>query len=165
MKLIDLHGKYGEGRITKISDCDFEFVSNLKLYVNDGYAKTYYKGRPWKLHQLLGFDGYDHANRDRLDNQRENMRPATRNQNNANREYPPNEIDYRGVQRDKSCKNSFKAGISVNGKMRHLGNFPTPHLAALARDLWAIDLHGEFAHTNFKVIFSSAWRQGLSSDA
>jgi hypothetical protein len=77
MKLIPLKGKYGAGKFTKVSDEDYEFVSSLSLYVNSGYVKTYYQGRHWKLHQLLVGNNYDHANQDKLDNTRENLRPAT----------------------------------------------------------------------------------------
>lgn len=152
MKLIPLRGKYGEGKFTKVSDEDFEFASSLKLYVNDGYAKTYYKGRHWKLHQLLVGSNYDHVNRDKLDNQRGNLVLKTVSQNNANRIYPKNESGFRGVQRDKSTKGSWKAMISIDGKMIHLGNFRTAHHAALVYDLWAVDRYGKDALTNFPVV-------------
>lgn len=151
MKHVRLKGKYGEGKFTNVSDEDFEFASSLKLYVNEGYVKTYYKGRHWKLHQLLVGSNYDHINRDKLDNRRENLRPATASQNNANVQ-KVNETGYIGVSRDKTTKNSYKAGIFVRGKMVNLGNYQNPHLAALVRDLWAVDSHGEFANTNFPVI-------------
>lgn len=99
-----------------------------------------------------------------LDNTRENLRPATKSQNNANRVYPDNETGYLGVQKDKTTKGSFKSAVSVSGKMVHLGNFKhkdpqrAAHVAALVRDLWVVDLHGEFAKTNFPVI-SSAGRE------
>lgn len=150
MKLIPLHGEYGEGRITKISDCDFEFVSNLKLYVNDGYVKTYYKRRHWKLHQLLVGSNYDHINRDPLDNTRENLRPATTAQNNANVMRRAGS-GYKGVYPDKSTGH-WRTQISSNGKMLSIGNFQNKHYAALAYDLWAVDLYGEFARTNFTVV-------------
>ena len=158
MKLIPLKGKYGEGQFTKVSDEDYEFASSLSLYVNEGYVKTYYKGRHWKLHQLLVGSNYDHANQDKLDNTRENLRSATIAQNNANVKVRA-VSGYKGVQRDRTTKKSFKAIISVKSKMVHLGNFQSPqgeerskHLAALAVDLWERDLHGEFAKTNFPVV-------------
>jgi hypothetical protein len=148
MKLIKLKGQYGEGKFTKVSDEDFDFVSKLNLYVNDGYVKTYYKGRHWKLHQLLVGGDFDHINRDKLDNRRENLRPATRSQNNSNRAYQ-NETGYRGVYKDKTCKNSWIAAISVQGRMQGLGSFPNPRWAAMARDLQAQEAFGEFAELNF----------------
>lgn len=149
MKQIALKGKYGEGKYTLVSDRDFAFASSLKLYVNEGYAKTYFKGRHWKLHQLLVGSNYDHANGDKLDNTRENLRPANVNQQNANKPIKPNESGYKGVYRDKTTKGSWKASISMNGKMVHLGNFKNPHHAALVVDLWEQDIHGKFARLNF----------------
>ncbi len=151
MKLIKLKGQYGEGKFTKVSDEDFEFASSLSLYVNDGYVKTYYKGRHWRLHQLLVGSHQDHINQDKLDNRRENLRPATQKQQNAN--VKPRAISgFKGVSRDKTTKSSWKASISVDGKMVHLGNFKNSHLAALVVDLWERDLHGEFACTNFPIV-------------
>lgn len=157
MKLIPLKGKYGEGKFTKVSDCDFDFASGLSLYVNDGYVKTYYNGRHWKLHQLLVGSNFDHANQDKLDNTRENLRPATTRQNNANVK-ARGESGFKGVIKDSTC-NSYKAIISVDGKMVHLGNFRrsqgderAKHLAALVVDLWELDLHGEFAKTNLPIV-------------
>lgn len=155
MQLIPLRGKYGAGKFTKVSDEDFAFVSSLKLYVNEGYAKTYYQGRHWKLHQLLVGSNYDHANGDKLDNTRENLRPANANQQNANKPIRMNESGYKGVFRDKSTKGSWKAMISVDGKMVHLGNFKHPHHAALVVDLWLVDLYGPFAKTNFPIASGS----------
>jgi hypothetical protein len=149
MKLIPLRGKYGEGKFTKVSDKDFDFASSLKLYVNDGYVKTYYKKRHWKLHQLLVGSNYDHINGDRLDNQRENLRPATAGQQNANRTLKPNESGFRGVYPDKSTKGSWKAQIYLNGKTMHLGSFRTKEKAAQIRDEWAKAVHGKFARLNF----------------
>lgn len=155
MKLIPLKGKYGAGLFTKVSDQDFAFVSSLKLHVSDqGYVKTYYKGRHWKLHQLLVGSNYDHINRDKLDNTRENLRPATIRQQNAN-VAPRAKSGFKGVSRDRTTKSSWKASISVDGKMVHLGNFKTPHLAALVVDLWQRDLYGEFACTNFPIVTGS----------
>jgi hypothetical protein len=154
MKPIPLKGKYGEGKFTKVSDQDFDFVRGLSLYVNDGYVKTYHKGRHWRLHQLLVGSHYDHINQDKLDNTRENLRPCTQRQNNANVQ-TRGESGYKNVSRDKTTKNSWKASISVDGKMVHLGNFENPHFAALAVDLWLVDIHGEFARTNFPIVSSS----------
>lgn len=155
MKLLALKGKYGEGKYTLISDIDYPFASKLKLYVNEGYVKTYYNGRHWKLHQLLVGSNYDHINQNKLDNRRENLRPATQQQQNAN--VKPRAISgFKGVTRDKTTKSSWKAVISVNGKMVHLGNFQNPHLAALTVDLWQVDLHGEFACTNLPIVSAGA---------
>lgn len=150
MKQIPLKGKYGEGLCAKISDVDFDFVKTLSLYLNNGYVKTYYQGRHWKLHQLLIGNNIDHINRDKLDNQRENLRPATQQQQNVNTK-TRSKSGLRGVYKD-STSSKFRAGITVNGKWVNLGSFQDPHYAALIVDLWSRDLHGEFSTTNFSVV-------------
>jgi len=150
MKLILLRGKYGEGKFLKVSDEDFDFVSSLKIHVsNKGYAKTYFHGKHVSVHTLLVGGRVDHRNRDRLDDTRENLRPATIRQNNAN-VAPRAKSGFKGVIKDPTC-NSYEALISVDGKMVHLGNFRTKEMAALAYDLWAVDLHGQYAKTNFPL--------------
>jgi hypothetical protein len=162
MKLIQPTGKYAVGKCVKVSDSDHLFLSSLKWHVSDkGYAKTYYQGKHVSMHHLIVGRYCDHWNGDRLDNTRENLRKATTAQNNAN-VAPRGKSGYKGVSRDKTTNSSWKASISVDGKMVHLGNFQNPHHAALAIDLWLIDLHGEFARTNFPVVSSSAYAAGLN---
>jgi hypothetical protein len=147
MKLIPLKGKYGEGKFTKVSDEDYEFACSLSLYVNDGYVKTYYKGRHWKLHQLLVGSHYDHINNDRLDNQRENLRKSTQQQNNCNVK-TRSKSGYKGVYQD-GIEDSYRAEISIDGKMHALGTFPKPRWAGMAYILSATAVNGEFASHDF----------------
>src|SRR5205085_11306347 len=100
MKLIPLKGKYGAGKFAKVSDEDFDFLNTLKWHVSDrGYAKTYYQGKHRQMHQFVKGKDLDHINRDKLDNQRENLRPANRRQNNANTTRK-NPSGYKGVYKD-----------------------------------------------------------------
>lgn len=160
MKLIYPTGKYAQP--VKVSNEDFDFLSPMKWHISDrGYAKTYYLGKHVQMHHLIVGKWCDHINGDKLDNRRENLRPATIRQNNAN-VAPRAKSGFKGVVKDPTC-NSYKALISVKGKMVHLGNFQSPqgderakHLAALVYDLWAVDLHGEFARTNFPIASGKA---------
>ena len=90
----------------------------------------------------------DHINRDRLDNRRANLRPATRSQNSRNqmRREPRK---YKGVQIVRST-NRWQALITFDRKQYPLGLFTSPEAAAFAYDFAALALHGEFAATNFK---------------
>lgn len=89
----------------------------------------------------------EHKDRDRLNNQEFNLRPATQSQNIINT-IRKNNTGYRGVcyhTRDKS----FQASIQINGKHKHLGYFDDPIEAAKLYDEYARKYHGEFAITNF----------------
>lgn len=103
------------------------------------------------LHRLLlGLTGdqemlVDHANRDGLDNRRNNLRLATKRQNNANAA-GYGTLRLKGVKRNPS---SYEARITVGGEFHHLGSFPTPEAAARAYDVAARDAFGEFAFLNF----------------
>lgn len=150
------------GKFAIVDDEDFERVNQYKwTYEGGGYAtRQVFKEVEGKrkrakimMHRfILGLpDGLccDHANWDKLDNRRENLRPATHAQNMANR--PKRQgcsSQYKGVswlERDKrwvSC-------IKVEGRRFHLGNFSDPIAAALAYDVAAYAAWGEYAHVNF----------------
>ena len=91
----------------------------------------------------------DHANRDGLDNRRDNLRVATRTQNIANGT-PYGVSPYRGVC---WCKQhaKWKASARSGGVVRHAAFFDDAVEAALSYDLVAMDLFGEFARPNFLV--------------
>lgn len=93
----------------------------------------------------------DHRNLDTLDNRKENLRLATRQQNAANRRRQINNTSgFKGVslfRRD----NNFKAQIKVDGHKMHIGYFDTPEAAAHAYDAAALRYFGEFAWLNFPV--------------
>ena len=98
--------------------------------------------------EVLGFpdsEHIDHANRDKLDNRRANLRPCTKAQNQAN--LPGrNRWGYKGVQ---ITGNQFAALIRDGDKRRYLGRYATPEEAARAYDRAAREVHGEFAWLNF----------------
>jgi hypothetical protein len=94
----------------------------------------------------------DHKDGDGLNNQKENLRVATRAQNAANQRLRSDSTSkYKGVYEKKIGKNRkrWKAYIRVQGKHVHLGCFATAKQAALAYDAAAVVMFGEFAYTNF----------------
>lgn len=100
------------------------------------------------LGRCLAIDEYvDHINGNGLDNRRENLRVATKTQNNRNKaKSRSNKSGYKGVWRDKGkVKERWQAGITANGKKIHLGRFDTREEAHEAYCKAAIELHGEFA--------------------
>lgn len=87
----------------------------------------------------------DHINRDKADNRIENLRLATRSQNNANSCRPrTNTSGFKGVSWSNAV-GRWKAEIRARGKRYHLGYFDTPEEAHTAYCAAAKELHGEFA--------------------
>ena len=90
----------------------------------------------------------DHINRDKLDNRRENLRPATNSQNQVN--MPPKRgKSFKGTELVPSGR--FRARGCLNYKQVYIGTFDTEAEAARAYDAWATIAHGEFAWLNFEV--------------
>ena len=93
----------------------------------------------------------DHRNGDGLDNRKQNLRVATKAQNNQNtRVRLDNRSGYRGVTWHKHT-GRWRAQICVDGRRTHLGLFDTAEQAALVYDTAARQHHGAFASLNFPV--------------
>jgi len=91
----------------------------------------------------------DHISGNRLDNRKQNLRPATRSQNLMNKGMQSNnQSGYRGVHWFKHAS-LWTAKIQKNRQVTHLGYFHTPEEAAHAYDGAARELFGEFARLNF----------------
>ena len=156
-----------DGSVCKVDDDDFVFLSKWGWRPQRHCHCTYAVRTRWggegnppeivSMHRVVadaatGLD-VDHINRNGLDNRRENLRLCTRGQNNANRG-PWNKkknSKYKGAHLHK-MKNGgtfWAAAICKDYKQIHLGTFKTDRDAAIAYDKAAIELHGEFAYTNF----------------
>ncbi len=100
-------------------------------------------------------DIVDHKDGNGLNNQRNNLRIATRGQNGSNRRPKGGSSGYIGVSMlvIRSGKNTYqywRASIQKGGVKEYLGLFKNKVDAAKAYDKRAIELHGEFANPNFK---------------
>lgn len=88
-------------------------------------------------------DMIDHKNRDRTDNRWENLREATRSQNNANRRASSTH-GFKGATFNRR-QGRWMAQTKVNGKRVYLGYYDTPEEAHAAYVAAAERYFGEFA--------------------
>jgi hypothetical protein len=150
------------GQVALVDDCDFEAVSAHKWYAQWSsnaagyYARTNIRSQGRRkgvlLHRfILGATDpsmhVDHRNMNGLDNTRENLRTATRQQNSANRRVQSNnKSGLKGAHYNKQC-DSWTASIQVDGEFRYLGMFQTAQDAHTAYSTAAQQAFGEFART------------------
>ena len=143
-----------------VSDQDYTYLMQWKWQVSsDGYAKrdVARNGRKRRvyMHRIItqrankgAKPQVDHWNHNRLDDRRRNLRPATKQENMANRGPQRNNTSgYKGVYWDKS-RLLWLAAIKVNGQMKFLGRWPTRKAAARAYNKAARIYFGDYAHLN-----------------
>jgi hypothetical protein len=169
MKKIELT----QGQVTFVDDEDYEKLKQYKCYavkkLKSGvfYAKLYVKAlkQTHLLHRfLLGITDpniqVDHKDRNRLNNQKENLRVATSAENARNRKgNSGSSSNYKGVYLKKHTR-GYKvylywcALLRIDNKRILEKRFPyTPEgeiAAAKCYDEVAKKHHGEFANLNFK---------------
>jgi hypothetical protein len=155
---VPLYGKRAAGRVALVDDADYELVSQYRWHVweqqrngrsHGPYAQAQLPGRVLvRMHRLLtGWPLTDHADRNGLNNQRSNLRPATSSESMANRPlFSNNQSGFKGVYRIGSDR--WRAQIRVDRKLRHLGYFRTAEEAARAYDEAANKAFGVYASPN-----------------
>lgn len=90
----------------------------------------------------------DHIDGNSLNNSRANLRLSTQAQNVCNsRNRKRSASGYVGVQQLPSGR--WQASVGYNRRLICVGTFDTAELAARARDIRALELHGKFAVLNF----------------
>lgn len=93
----------------------------------------------------------DHMNGDKLDNRRENLRLATRTENEANKRKRRGKTTskYKGVTKiNDGRQKCWRVSITVNRKQKKVGTFYSEREAALAYNKAALEEWGEFAFLN-----------------
>jgi hypothetical protein len=146
-RAIALRGRDKQLRGLAIVDtADWERLGNRRWCDSKGYVVTSTTVAPYKtelryLHrEILGLDPKskvitDHINRDRSDNRRSNLRPATQALNAQNKPSLGGSSQYRGVSFNKE-KRRWEARHEVNGERTFLGYFAHEQDAAQAAQDW-----------------------------
>lgn len=141
------------GRSFLIDDFDEKYVRHFSwCTISDRYVGRRSGSQIIYLHRALLNVGddieVDHRDGDGFNNQRDNLRVATRSQQLANaRTRSDNTSGFRGVHFDKR-RGLFAAEIKVGPKRYRLGRFRDPIEAACAYNAAALKHFGEFARVN-----------------
>jgi len=155
-----------QGKVALVDDEDYERLSGYKWHAKryhrksrDAWCAARDLPRPYggkqhtvRMHSdiLPGAKEIDHADGNGLNNQKANIRPATRSQNLHNqRKVSGTSSRFKGVYWVAS-RQRWKAGIRLPDSHRrlYLGMFSLEEDAAQEYDLAAVKIYGQFALTN-----------------
>lgn len=138
-----------------IDDEDEVLVLPYKWRLDSGYAKTgqFATNNRYTMSEIIMGDaplGYmwDHRDGNKLNNQKSNLRLATKAENSRN--LPLRKDSKSGVKGVYKCNitNKWRAHITKDYKKYNLGRFQTLHAAKVAYNTKAKELFGEFARLN-----------------
>jgi hypothetical protein len=157
-----------QGKVALVDDEDYDFLMQWKWYAR-GHGKLFYavrqtpsidkfgkyKQKRIKMHHLLfhcpNDKVTDHKDGNGLNNQKDNLREATKQQNACNKSKSQNcSSIYKGVHWSKQA-NKWIAEIYFNYIKFPLGSFDNEIEAAIAYNNKAIELFGEFAKLNIII--------------
>lgn len=157
--------KLTQGYVTQVDDEDYDFLNQFKWQVHKDHNNICYAVRSMrkndiytatKMHRLiLGLTDPkihgDHIDHNGLNNQRSNLRIATHGQNAQNRRSSKNSTSkYLGVHWDNHTRSikKWKSKIRINNRDYFIGRYISESEAALAYNIKAKELFGEFANLN-----------------
>jgi hypothetical protein len=163
--LMELGGRRGKGFAFLIDFCDFERINQFKWTIDGGYDvvrsthkddlhETNFIPLSWQI--LIGTEcrkkndvAVDEINKNNLDGRKINLRLVDSvGQSGGGKKRVTNQSGFIGVCFRKS-NSKYQANITINGKSKYLGCWPTKEEAARFRDAKAIELFGENAILNF----------------
>jgi hypothetical protein len=141
-----------KGQNAIVDSRDYEFLDqwNWSVFTKNGchYAARKEKRKTVYMHHVISgnpLEQVDHWNRDTLDNRRDNLRPCTRAQNQANRTITKRSTSgVKGAYWNKSLK-KYECRTSLNGVPVYLGVFKTSEEAHQAYMNFMNQHKGEFA--------------------
>lgn len=150
-----------QGKFALVDDEDFECLSSFKWHYHSGYAKRgkfisridgKQKIKIFYMHReiIKTPDDMitDHIDGDGLNNQRHNLRIASRAQNAMNSKTIKKSFsNVKGVSWHKGA-GKWQSKIVVNGQTKYLGHFADIDSATQAYNAAAIEHFGEFARLN-----------------
>jgi hypothetical protein len=151
----------GQQALVDTSDYDRLMQIGRWCYSKSGYAVHYYTdefGRRKTLYMHRAVVDYalrnappgmqvDHVNNERIDNRRENLRLATRSQNQAHkRQQGHSQSPFKGINRNTG---RWEVRIRYAGQRYNLGRYDDPEEAAWMYDAACRLLYNEFAGCNF----------------
>lgn len=150
------------GYVVKVDADNYEVLSQFRWYAKakdrrvyaartqriNGVSKTIMMHR--EIIEVPDGMFVDHIDRNTLNNRRDNLRLATKSQNNWNTpaRRGSNTSQFKGVHFD-SHANKWIARIKAERRTVHIGLFVSEEEAARAYDNAAKQYHGEFAYLNF----------------
>ena len=156
--------KVDQNNFALVDDKDYKWLNKFNWHFLSNIEKNFYaiaqinKKRTF-MHRLIMNTPKgmvtDHINHNTLDNQRHNLRICSTQQNLQNADkYRKSKSNYKGVYLDKFIKKGkeycyWKASITLNKQRLDIGRFKNERWAAMAYDIWAKELFGEFAKLNF----------------
>lgn len=151
----DEHGSYRVGFTSNMHKefyVDSEDYDKVKDYCwhstihhNAHQISAWVDGKHVRMHILLGFKNFDHADRNELNNRKYNLRECTPKENARNRSRQANNTSgIIGVCLSKGT-NKWYAYIKVDGDSKHLGCYVDKDDAVRARLLAEMRYFGSFA--------------------
>lgn len=154
--------KLTQGKVALVDDADYEAVSQYRWHAQK-MGRCFYAARSVKkpdgrpayqfLHHFLmpGVARIDHRDGNGCNDQRKNIRPATKRQNSqgARQKKIGATARFRGVVRHRCGK--WQSQITVDGKQIYLGLSTSEIEAAKVYDKAAREFFKEFACPNFPI--------------